>query len=74
MTINKAYLVALGATVTLTYISVMTPGLYDTFPGPAETCPGHIRGFPGPFFDGNIDILTQISSYIFWVSGVLLCI
>ena len=44
MTINKAYLVALGATVTLTYI----PGLYDTFPGPAETCPGHIRSNNGP--------------------------
>ena len=41
MTINGAYLVALRATVTLTYIPVMTPGLYDTFPGPPETFPGH---------------------------------
>ena len=40
MTIYKAYLVALRATVTLTYIPVMTPGLYDTFPG-------HIGPFPG---------------------------
>ena len=31
MTINEAYLVALRATVTLTYIPVMAPGLYDTF-------------------------------------------
>ena len=49
MTINKAYLGALRATVTLTYIPVMTPGLYDTFPGPPETFPGHIGWFPGPF-------------------------
>ena len=40
MTIYKADLVALRATVTLTYIPVMTPGLYDTFPG-------HIGPFPG---------------------------
>ena len=53
MTIYKAYLVALRATVTLTYIPVMTPGLYDTFPG---TFPGHIRSFPGPFFDENVDV------------------
>ena len=62
MTINEAYLVALRATVTLTYIPVMSPGLYDTFPGPPETFPGHIRWFPGPFFDGNIDILAKIGS------------
>ena len=62
MTINKAYLVALGATVTLTYIPVMTPGLYDTFPGPPETFLGHIRWFPGPCFDGNTDILAKIGS------------
>ena len=49
MTIYKADLVALRATVTLTYIPVMTPGLYDTFPGPPGTFPGHIRWFPGPF-------------------------
>ena len=40
MTIYKADLVALRATVTLIYIPVMTPGLYDTFPG-------HIGPFPG---------------------------
>ena len=40
MTIYKAYLVALRATVTLTYIPVMTPGLNDTFRG-------HIGPFPG---------------------------
>ena len=50
MTINKAYLGALRATVTLTYIPVMTPGLYDTFPGPPETFPGHIGLFPGRFW------------------------
>ena len=54
MSINEAYLVALRATVTLTYIPVMAPGLYDTFPWPPQTFPGHIRWFPG-----NIDILTQ---------------
>ena len=31
MTINEAYLLALKATVTLTYIPGMTPGHYDTF-------------------------------------------
>ena len=50
MTINKAYLVALRATVTLTYIPVMTPGHYDMFPGLPETFPGNIGSFPGPFF------------------------
>ena len=50
MTMKEAYLVALRATVTLIYIPVMTPGLYDTFPGPPETFPGHIGWFPGPFF------------------------
>ena len=74
MTIYKAYLVALKATVTLTYIPVMTPGLYDTFPGPPGTCPGHIRSFPGPFFDENITILAKISSQMYWVSEVLLCV
>ena len=46
-----------GATVTLNDIPVMTPVLYDTFPGPPDTFPGppeafprHIRCFPGPFF------------------------
>ena len=49
MTINEAYLVALRATITVTYVPVMTPGLYDTFPAPPETFPGHIGWFPGPF-------------------------
>ena len=48
MSINEAYLVALRATVTLTYIPVMAPGLYNTFPGPPVTFPGHIRWFPRP--------------------------
>ena len=74
MTIYKAYLVALRATVTLTYIPVMIPGLYDTFPGPPGTFPGHIRWFPGPFFDENIDIFAKIGSQIYRVSEVLLCV
>ena len=49
MTINEAYLVALRATVPIIYISLITPGLYDTFPGPPETFPGHIRWFPAQF-------------------------
>ena len=72
MTIYKAYLVALRATVTLTYIPVMTPGLYDTFPGPPGTFPGHIRTFPRPFFDENIDILAKIGSQTYLISEVLL--
>ena len=73
MTINEAYLVALRATVTLTYIPVMAPGLYDTFPWPPETFPGHIRWFPGPFL---IEILVFYTDLfiLFWVSRVLLCI
>ena len=55
MTIYKAYLVALRATVTLTYIPVMSPGLYDTFTGPPGTFPGHIRWFPGPFYPKTIE-------------------
>ena len=47
MTINEAYLVALRATITVTYVPVMTPGLYDTFPAHPETFPGHIGWFPG---------------------------
>ena len=61
MTINETYLVTLRATVTSTYIPLMTLGLYDTFPGPCETFPGHIRWFPEQF-DRNIDILRQINS------------
>ena len=74
MIINEAYLVALRATVTLTYIPVMTTGLYDTFPGPPGTFPGHIRWFPGPFFDENIDIFAKIGSQIYRVSEILLCV
>ena len=48
MTVNEAYLVVHGATVTYKYIPVMTPGLYGKFPGPTETFPGHITWFPGP--------------------------
>ena len=40
MTVNEAYLFVHGATVTLNYIPVMTPGLYDKFPAPTETLPG----------------------------------
>ena len=53
MTVNEIYLVVSGDTVTLNFISVMTPGLHDshdTFYGTHETFPGHIRWFPGPFF------------------------
>ena len=39
MTVNKAYLVATGATVTSNNMPVMTP----------ETFLGLIRWFPGPF-------------------------
>ena len=46
MTINEAHLVALRATITLTYIPVMTPGLYDTFPAHPDTFPGHIGWLP----------------------------
>ena len=49
MTINESYLVALRATITVTYVPVRTPGLYDTFPAHPETFPGHIGWFPGPF-------------------------
>ena len=47
MIANEAYLDGLGATVTLNYIPVMTPGLYDTFPDTPDTFPGHIGPFPG---------------------------
>ena len=46
---NEAHLVPLRATITLTYIPVMTPRLYDTFPAHPNTFPGHIGLFPGPF-------------------------
>ena len=49
MTVNKAYLVATGATVTSNNMPVITPGLYDKFPRPPETFLGLIRWFPGPF-------------------------
>ena len=46
---RQAYLVALRATITVTYVPVMTPGLYDMFPAHLETFPDHIGWFPGPF-------------------------
>ena len=60
MSIKEAYLVALRATVTLTYNPVMAPGLYDTFPGTPDMFPGHIRSFPGPLL---IEILLIIILY-----------
>ena len=55
MTVNEAYFVATGATVTLNYIPVLTPGLYDTFPGTPDKrsqrngpiYPGNLSGVPG---------------------------
>ena len=41
--VNKAYLVALRATVTLTSIPGMAPGPYDMFP---DSFPGYIGPFP----------------------------
>ena len=49
MTVNKAYLVATGATVTSNNMLAMTPELYDKFPWPPEIFLGLIRWFPGPF-------------------------
>ena len=49
MTIKEAHLVALRATINLTYVPVMTPGLYEMFPAHPDTFPGHIGWFPGPF-------------------------
>ena len=49
MTKNEEYLVVLIGTVTLTYIPVMTPGHYDTFPAHPDTFPDHIGWFPGTF-------------------------
>ena len=72
MTINEAYLVALSATVTLTYIPVMKPGLLDTFPGASWDISWAYWIVSWTIFDGNIDILARISSYIFWVSTVRL--
>ena len=45
MSVNEAYFVAPGATVTLNNIPVMTPGLYDKFPGSPETFLGILDGF-----------------------------
>ena len=55
MTINKAYLVALIATVTLTSIPGMAPGPYDMFP---DSFPGILVRFliSWTSVDGNIDI------------------
>ena len=69
MTINKAYLVALRATVTLSYIPVMTPGLFDKIPGPPETFLGHIRQFPGPFFMEIFFPVLQLLKHIINVNS-----
>ena len=69
---HEAYLVALSATVTSTYILVMTPGLLDTFPGASWDISWAYWIVSWTIFDGNIDILARISSYIFWVSTVRL--
>ena len=66
MTINEAHLVALRATITLTYIPVMTPGLYDTFPAHPDTFPGHIGWFPGTFL---VEIWTFYHSLVHTFSG-----
>ena len=72
MTMHEAYLVALSATVTSTYIPVMTPGLLDTFPGASWDISWAYWIISWAIFNRNIDILAQISSYIFWVSTVRL--
>ena len=53
MTINEAYLVALKTTVISTYIPVMNPGLYDTFP---ESFPGLNWFISWNSVDGNFYI------------------
>ena len=72
MTINEAYLVALSATITLNYIPVMTPGFLDTFPWASWDISWAYWIVSWTIFYGNIDILAQISSYVFWVTIVLL--
>ena len=62
MTINEAHLFVIRATATLIHIPVMTTRPTDTFPAHPETFTGHFGWFPGPFL---------ISSYVFWVSGVI---
>ena len=59
MTMHEAYLVALSATVTSTYIPVMTPGLLDTFPGASWDISWAYWIVSWTIFDGNIDILAQ---------------
>ena len=59
MTANYAYLDAPGATVTLNFIPVMTPGLYDTFPG-------HIGPFPGLLL---MEILIFNHRLVQWSGG-----
>ena len=66
MIINEAYLVALSATVTSTYIPVMTPGLLDTFPGPPDTFPGYIGQFPGRLL---MQILIFYPRLVQWSGG-----
>ena len=59
MTINEAHLVALRATITLTYIPVMTPGLYDTVSWASWDISWAYWMVSWTNFDENIDILTQ---------------
>ena len=54
MTINEAHLLALRATITLTYIPVITPGLYDTFTAHPDTFPGCFWWKYGHFSTGNV--------------------
>ena len=60
MTIYKAYLVALRATVTLTYIPVMTPGLYDKIPGLPEINPVHMTTSTRNYFGGFLKLVTKM--------------
>ena len=62
-------MVALRATVTLTYIPVMT-----RFLGLLGHFMGILDGFLIHFFGENIDIFAKIGSQIYRVSEVLLCV
>ena len=61
MTINKAYLVALRATVTLTSIPGMAPGPYDMFP---DSFPGYIGPFPPGSIDHHDDRIDPIIDHL----------
>ena len=49
----------------------MTHGLYDTFPVPPNTFPGHIRWFPGPFLIKILRLVHKFSGSVvtFFVSS-----